>query len=125
MLDPIRKAFAKANKVDAALFSANSKGACPDCKGLGVVYTDLAHLDPVVSVCETLRGQALHRRGARSTRCATQASRRLDMQADAALEFFTEKPIRKRAGGDPRRRPRLPHARPAALARSPAASASA
>ncbi len=41
--DNVRKAFAKANAVDAALLSANSKGACPDCNGLGVIYTHLAH----------------------------------------------------------------------------------
>ena len=42
LLDPIRKAFAKANGVKPALFSANSEGACPECKGIGVIYTDLA-----------------------------------------------------------------------------------
>jgi excinuclease UvrABC ATPase subunit len=57
ILDNVRKAFAKANGVDAALFSANSKGACPDCNGLGVVYTDLGHLDPMVTVCETCEGK--------------------------------------------------------------------
>ena len=57
ILDNVRKAFAKANSVDAALFSANSKGACPDCNGLGVIYTDLAHLDPMVTVCETCEGK--------------------------------------------------------------------
>ena len=57
ILDNVRKAFAKANGVDAALFSANSKGACPDCNGLGVIYTDLAHLDPMVTTCETCEGR--------------------------------------------------------------------
>lgn len=57
ILDAVRKAFAKANGVDAALFSANSKGACPDCNGLGVTYTDLAHLDPMVTTCETCHGK--------------------------------------------------------------------
>lgn len=57
ILDTVRKAFAKANGVDAALFSANSKGACPDCNGLGVIYTDLAHLDPMVTTCETCEGK--------------------------------------------------------------------
>ncbi len=57
ILDHVRKAFAKANGVDASLFSANSKGACPDCNGLGVIYTDLAHLDPMVTVCETCHGK--------------------------------------------------------------------
>jgi excinuclease ABC A subunit len=57
ILDNVRKAFAKANRVDAALFSANSKGACPDCNGLGVIFTDLAHLDPMVTTCETCDGK--------------------------------------------------------------------
>ncbi|WP_332701798.1 excinuclease ABC subunit UvrA [Devosia sp.] len=57
ILDNVRKAFAKANGVDAALFSANSRGACPDCNGLGVIYTDLAHLDPMVTTCETCEGK--------------------------------------------------------------------
>jgi excinuclease ABC A subunit len=57
ILDGARKAFAKANGVDAALFSANSKGACPDCNGLGVTYTDLAHLDPIATLCETCEGK--------------------------------------------------------------------
>jgi excinuclease UvrABC ATPase subunit len=57
ILDAVRKAFAKANGVDASLFSANSKGACPECGGLGVTYTDLAHLDPVATVCEACEGR--------------------------------------------------------------------
>jgi excinuclease UvrABC ATPase subunit len=57
ILDNVRKAFAKANGVDGALFSANSKGACPDCNGLGVTYTDLAHLDPMATTCETCEGK--------------------------------------------------------------------
>ncbi|MES2151823.1 MAG: excinuclease ABC subunit UvrA [Pseudomonadota bacterium] len=57
ILDHVRKAFAKAHGVDASLFSANSRGACPDCNGLGVIYTDLAHLDPMVTPCETCDGK--------------------------------------------------------------------
>ena len=49
--DAIRKAFATANKVRPALFSANSKGACPACEGIGVIYTDLQHMDPVATRC--------------------------------------------------------------------------
>ena len=57
ILDPIRTAFAKANGVKPALFSANSEGACPDCKGLGLIYTDLAFMAGVVSVCDTCEGR--------------------------------------------------------------------
>ncbi|MCE1177649.1 MAG: excinuclease ABC subunit UvrA [Micrococcales bacterium] len=52
MLEPVRKAFAKANGVKPALFSANSEGACPNCKGAGVVYIELGFMDTVSSPCE-------------------------------------------------------------------------
>ncbi|WP_040833436.1 ATP-binding cassette domain-containing protein [Nocardia brevicatena] len=57
LLDPIRKAFAKANGVKPALFSANSEGACPTCNGAGVVYTDLAMMAGVVTPCEECEGK--------------------------------------------------------------------
>ena len=57
LLDPIRKAFAKANGVKPALFSANSEGACPNCNGAGVIYMDLAMMTGVVSVCEVCEGK--------------------------------------------------------------------
>ncbi|WP_033347971.1 ATP-binding cassette domain-containing protein [Kitasatospora aureofaciens] len=57
LLDPIRKAFAKANDVKPALFSANSEGACPTCNGAGVVYTDLAMMAGVASTCEDCEGR--------------------------------------------------------------------
>jgi excinuclease UvrABC ATPase subunit len=56
LLDPIRSAFAKANQVKPGLFSANSVGACPTCKGIGLVYTDLAMMAEVASVCEDCNG---------------------------------------------------------------------
>src|ERR671936_983336 len=57
LLDPIRKAFAKANGVKPALFSANSEGACPNCNGAGVVYTDLAMMAGVATTCEECEGR--------------------------------------------------------------------
>ena len=57
LLDPIRKAFAKENGVKPALFSANSDGACPNCKGIGVTYTDLAIMAGVATVCEVCEGK--------------------------------------------------------------------
>jgi excinuclease UvrABC ATPase subunit len=57
LLDPIRAAFAKANGVKASLFSANSEGACPNCKGIGLIYTDLAMMAGVASVCEQCEGK--------------------------------------------------------------------
>ncbi|RKH07870.1 ATP-binding cassette domain-containing protein [Corallococcus carmarthensis] len=57
LLEPIRKAFAKANGVKPALFSANSEGACPTCNGAGVIYTDLAMMAGVTTVCEDCEGR--------------------------------------------------------------------
>jgi len=57
LLDPIRKAFAKANGVKPALFSANSEGACPTCNGTGVIYTDLAMMAGVATTCEECEGK--------------------------------------------------------------------
>ena len=57
LLEPIRKAFAKANGVKPALFSANSEGACPNCNGAGVIYTDLAIMAGVATICEVCDGK--------------------------------------------------------------------
>ncbi|MFJ5818342.1 ATP-binding cassette domain-containing protein [Streptomyces sp. NPDC093108] len=57
LLDPIRKAFAKANGVKPALFSSNSEGACPTCNGAGVIYTDLAMMAGVATPCEECEGR--------------------------------------------------------------------
>ena len=57
LLEPIRKAFAKANGVKPALFSANSEGACPNCNGAGVIYTDLAMMAGVATTCEECEGK--------------------------------------------------------------------
>jgi excinuclease UvrABC ATPase subunit len=95
ILDNVRKAFAKANAVDAALFSANSKGACPDCNGLGVIYTDLAHLDPMITSCETCDGRRFlpevleHRLRGKSI------SDVYEMSVADAVDFFTEPAIAK------------------------------
>jgi excinuclease UvrABC ATPase subunit len=57
LLEPIRKAFAKANGVKPALFSANSEGACPACNGAGVIFTDLGFMATVSTVCEVCEGR--------------------------------------------------------------------
>src|SRR5205085_3256491 len=57
LLEPIRKAFAKANGVKPALFSANSEGACPNCNGAGVIYTELTIMASVASICEECAGK--------------------------------------------------------------------
>jgi len=60
LLDPIRNAFAKANGVKPALFSANSEGACPACNGAGVIYTDLGMMAGVATTCEDCEGKRFH-----------------------------------------------------------------
>ncbi len=57
LLEPIRKAFAKEHNVKPALFSANSEGACPECNGIGVIYTDLAMMAGVATTCEVCEGK--------------------------------------------------------------------
>ena len=57
LLDPIRTAFAKANGVKPALFSANSEGACPTCNGAGVIYTELGFMETVATTCEECEGK--------------------------------------------------------------------
>ncbi|KQV09221.1 excinuclease ABC subunit UvrA [Devosia sp. Root105] len=95
ILDTVRKTFAKANGVDAALFSANSKGACPDCKGLGVTYTDLAHMDPVASVCETCEGKRFTEEVLQHKLRGKAISDVYEMSVGEATEFFTEPVIAK------------------------------
>ncbi|WP_435798884.1 ATP-binding cassette domain-containing protein [Streptomyces avermitilis] len=88
LLDPIRKAFAKANGVKPALFSANSEGACPTCNGAGVIYTDLAMMAGVASTCEECEGKRFqaavldHHLGGRDI------SEVLAMSVAEAEEFF-------------------------------------
>ncbi|MBS1678449.1 MAG: excinuclease ABC subunit UvrA [Actinobacteria bacterium] len=89
-LDPIRKAFAKANGVKPGLFSANSEGACPSCNGAGVVYTDLAMMAGVATVCEECEGKRFqasvleHKLGGRDI------AEVLGMSAADAADFFDD-----------------------------------
>ena len=95
ILDNVRKAFAKANGVDASLFSANSKGACPDCSGLGVIYTDLAHLDPMVTICETCEGRRFLPEVLEYLLRGRSISDVYEMSVTDAVDYFTEPPIAK------------------------------
>ncbi len=95
ILDTVRKAFAKANGVEASLFSANSKGACPDCKGLGVIYTDLAHMDPVASVCETCEGKRFTDEVLQHKLRGRAISDVYEMSVTDAAAFFVEPAIAK------------------------------
>ncbi|MEU5790128.1 excinuclease ABC subunit UvrA [Micromonospora purpureochromogenes] len=88
LLDPIRTAFAKANGVKAALFSANSEGACPTCKGIGLVYTDLAMMAGVASVCESCEGRRYTDEVLTYTLRGKNISDVLAMSVTEAREFF-------------------------------------
>ncbi|MEV4256440.1 excinuclease ABC subunit UvrA [Spirillospora sp. NPDC049652] len=89
LLDPVRTAFAKANGVKAALFSANSEGACPHCKGLGLVYTDLAMMAGVATVCERCEGRRFTPEVLGYTLNGKNISEVLAMSVDEARGFLT------------------------------------
>lgn len=95
ILDAVRKAFAKATGEAAALFSANSKGACPDCNGLGVIYTDLAHLDPMITTCETCNGKRFTDEVLKHKLRGRSISDVYEMSVDDAASYFTEPAISK------------------------------
>lgn len=129
LLDPIRKAFAKANGVKPALFSPNSEGACPNCNGAGVIYTDLATMAGVATVCEECEGRRFqasvldHHLGGRDIsevlamsvaeaeeffgagEAATPAAHRvLDRLADVGLGYLTiGQPLTTLSGGERQR----------------------
>jgi excinuclease UvrABC ATPase subunit len=88
LLDPIRTAFAKANGVKAALFSANSEGACGTCKGIGTVYTDLAMMAGVASTCEECEGKRFKQKVLAFKLRDKNISEVLAMSVAEAREFF-------------------------------------
>jgi excinuclease UvrABC ATPase subunit len=88
LLDPIRKAFAKANGVKPALFSSNSEGACPNCNGAGVIYTDLGIMAGVATTCEVCGGKRFDTSVLEYHLGGRDISEVLAMPVDEALEFF-------------------------------------
>ena len=88
LLDPIRKAFAKANGVKPALFSANSEGACPNCNGAGVIYTDLAMMAGVATTCEECEGKRFQASVLEYHLGGRDISEVLAMSVTEAEEFF-------------------------------------
>jgi excinuclease UvrABC ATPase subunit len=88
LLDPIRSAFAKANGVKPALFSANSEGACPNCNGAGVIYTDLAMMAGVAVTCEECEGKRYHASVLEYHLGGRDISQVLAMSVTEAREFF-------------------------------------
>ena len=94
ILDPVRKAFAKANGVKEALFSANSEGACPACNGLGMIYTNLGFMAEVASVCEVCEGRRYTDEVLDYRLRGKNIVEVLAMPVEEAREFFTERPVR-------------------------------
>ncbi|GAA4786471.1 excinuclease ABC subunit UvrA [Actinomycetospora chlora] len=88
LLEPVRKAFAKANGVKPALFSANSEGACPNCNGAGVIYTDLGIMAGVSTVCEVCEGRRFDAAVLEYRLGGQDISEVLAMSVDTAAAFF-------------------------------------
>ncbi|HWE66302.1 MAG TPA: excinuclease ABC subunit UvrA [Acidimicrobiales bacterium] len=88
LLEPIRKAFAKANGVKPALFSANSEGACPTCNGAGVIYTDLAMMAGVATTCEECEGKRFEASVLKHHLGGRDISQVLAMSMTEAADFF-------------------------------------
>ncbi|HEX6327128.1 MAG TPA: excinuclease ABC subunit UvrA [Jiangellaceae bacterium] len=88
LLDPIRKAFAKANGVKPALFSANSEGACPTCNGNGVIYTELGFMETVATPCEDCGGKRFEASVLEYTFGGRNIADVLEMSVTEAVEFF-------------------------------------
>ncbi len=90
LLEPVRKAFAKANGVKPALFSANSEGACPVCNGAGVVFTDLGPMATVSSTCEECEGRRFQASVLEYTLGGRSIADVLEMPVTEALGYFAE-----------------------------------
>lgn len=93
IFDRIRTLFAKENNVNKSLFSFNSKGGCPECKGNGVVFTDLAYLEGVESVCPKCHGDRYLSEVLEMTYKDKNIMDVLDLSLDQAIEFFEDKSI--------------------------------
>ncbi|GIM91129.1 ATP-binding cassette domain-containing protein [Paractinoplanes toevensis] len=90
LLEPIRKAFAKANGVKPALFSANSEGACPNCNGAGVTYTDLGMMAGIATTCEVCEGRRFDDAVLEYKFGGRDISEVLAMPVAEAVEFFAD-----------------------------------
>lgn len=93
MFDLVRDLFARLNRVSASLFSFNSAGACQECKGIGITYTDLAFMDPIVSTCEVCQGRRFTDKVLAYTLRGKNISEILDMRVADARQFFHEADI--------------------------------
>ncbi len=96
IMDDVRKAFAAANNVSASLFSFNSQGACENCQGAGVVYTDLAFLDGIKTPCEICEGKRFKEEVLAYQLNGKSIADVLNLTVQDALEFFKQKEIQKK-----------------------------
>ncbi|SEF16059.1 ATP-binding cassette domain-containing protein [Jiangella alba] len=94
VLDPIRSLFARTTGAPAALFSPNSDGGCPECQGAGVIFTDLAFMDGVTTMCEVCRGRRFKDEAQQHLVRGRSIADVFELSVAEALEFFTEKAIR-------------------------------
>ncbi|MGU3435854.1 ATP-binding cassette domain-containing protein [Actinomycetes bacterium M1A6_2h] len=94
LLEHIRAFFAKKTGKPASLFSPNSDGACPDCQGSGVIFTDLGFTDPVTSMCETCQGRRFRSGAIKYTVDGISIADVFEMSVDEAADFFEVKKIR-------------------------------
>ncbi|MBB5786724.1 ATP-binding cassette domain-containing protein [Jiangella mangrovi] len=93
VLDPIRALFARSTGAPAAMFSPNSTGACPECQGAGVIFTDLAFMDGVTTVCEVCRGRRFKDEAQQYLVRGKSIADVFELSVAEALEYFTEKAI--------------------------------
>lgn len=96
IMDDVRKAFASANNVEAGLFSFNSKGACENCKGAGVIYTDLAFLEGVKTPCEVCQGKRFKDEVLKYLLDGKSISDVLAMTVAEALDYFSLKEVTRK-----------------------------
>jgi excinuclease UvrABC ATPase subunit len=98
LMDSIRQLFAKANRVDAGLFSFNSKGACEECQGRGVIITELAYMDPITTQCESCEGRRFKESVLAYRLRGKSIADVLEMSAEEAAVFFSEGVLHTRLG---------------------------
>jgi excinuclease UvrABC ATPase subunit len=96
LMDQLRKLFAKANGVDASLFSFNSKGACEQCQGRGVIITEIAYMDPITAHCDSCDGRRFNDEVLKHRLYDHSIADVLALSAEEAAEVFTEQPVRDR-----------------------------
>jgi len=87
-MDPMRQLFARAHGIKPGLFSFNSEGACAECSGAGVIFTDLAYMDPITTVCQSCHGRRYRPEVLNYTVRGASIADVLDMTAEQALGFW-------------------------------------